>query len=47
VNPDSSDVQVFRFAQSAEKPAGLYRGRQSFQSPLLPGLKIPVTKIFQ
>ena len=47
VDPEMKTVDVYRFAESAEEPAGTYSGRQKFASPLFPGLQISVAKIFQ
>jgi Uma2 family endonuclease len=46
VDPDLKEVHVYHLAKSVDRPAGVYRARQSFQSPLLPGLRISVAKFF-
>lgn len=47
VDPDSKRIQVYHLADSAEKPAGTYRGKECFQSRLFPGLRISLAKVFQ
>jgi Uma2 family endonuclease len=47
VDPDRKEVQVYRLEESADMPAAVCRGRQKIESPLLPGLKIPVANIFK
>jgi Uma2 family endonuclease len=47
VDPESKTVEVYRFAESVDEPAGTYAGRQKFASPLFPGLQISVARIFQ
>lgn len=47
VDPDLKEVHVYHLSKSADRPAGIYRARQSFQTSLLPGLKISVAKIFK
>lgn len=45
-DPALQEVQVYHLTQSAEKPAGVYKARQSFLSQLFPNYKISVAKIF-
>jgi len=47
VDPELKEVQVFRFAESVGTPVATLRGRQALTTPLLPGLKIPLPKVFQ
>jgi Uma2 family endonuclease len=47
IDPDAKRVHVYRLGDSAEEPAGIFGIRQKFESPLFPGLKISVAKIFQ
>lgn len=47
VDPDRKEVQVYRLEESADIPAVVCRGRQKIESPLLPGLRIPVAKVFK
>lgn len=46
INPELREVQVFRFVESADLPAGTYSGAAEFESPLFPGLKVSLTRIF-
>ena len=46
VDPELKQVQVYHLGESADLPAGIYSGKQKFESPLLPGLKISVDKVF-
>jgi len=47
VDPEAKRVHVYRLGESADEPVGVYGVRQKFESPLFPGLKIPVAKVFQ
>ena len=47
VEPEARRVHVYRFSESSEAPIGVYGVRQKFESPLFPGLKVSVAKIFQ
>jgi Uma2 family endonuclease len=47
VDPELKSVQVFRFAESADAPAGTYGLEQKFTSPIFPGLTIAVAAIFK
>ena len=47
VDPERKQIQVYHLNVDAEAPVATYGVRQKFESPLLPGLKIPVSKIFQ
>ena len=47
VDPDSKQIQVFHLSESADKPASTHKGREIFQSPLFPGLRISLAKVFQ
>ena len=47
VDPDLENIQVYRLAESSDVPVGTFGVKQKFQTPLLPGLKIPVAKIFE
>jgi len=47
VDPEARRVHVYRLAESAEEPDGSYGVRGKIESPLFPGLKIPVAKVFQ
>jgi len=47
VDPELKQVQVYRLAESADVPVATYNVKQTFESHLLPGLKVRVAKIFQ
>jgi Uma2 family endonuclease len=47
VDPELKEVQGYRFAESSGTPAATLRGRQSLTTPLLPGLRIPLAKVFK
>src|SRR6266498_3271465 len=47
VDPEAKRVHVYRLGESADAPAGAYGVRGKIESPLFPGLKIPVAKVFQ
>ncbi len=47
VDPEGKQIQVFHLTKAAESPAGVYKARQSFLSPLFAGRKISVAKIFR
>jgi Uma2 family endonuclease len=47
VDPETKRVHVYRLGESADEPAGTYGVRGKIESPLFPGLKIPVAKVFQ
>lgn len=45
-DPDARSVRVFRFCESAEAPSAVYCEGDVFETPLLPGLKVEVARIF-
>ncbi len=47
VNPELREIQVYHLDKDADVPAATYGEGQKFESPLLPGLKIPVAKVFE
>ncbi len=47
VDPEREHIQVYHLSKSADVPDGTYSGKQKFGSPLLPGFKISVEKIFR
>ena len=47
VDPEAKRLHVYRLRESADEPVGTYGVRRKFESPLFPGLKIPVAKVFQ
>ena len=47
VDPEARRVQVYRLGESADEPVGTSGVRGKIESPLFPGLKIPVAKVFQ
>ena len=40
-------IAVFRFANAIDTPAGTYGVRRKFDSPLFPGLKIDLARVFE
>ena len=47
VDPELKEVQVYRFAESAGTPVATLRGKQTLTTLLLPGLRIPLAKVFR
>ena len=47
VDPSTKRIQIFRFEESVKEPAAVVSGRQMLTSPIFPGLKIPVVRVFQ
>jgi len=47
VDPARKKISVYRFAEGIDTPAGTYGIKQKFQSPLLPGLKIDLSRVFE
>jgi len=47
VDPELKQAQVYRLAESADAPAATYNVKQTFETRLLPGLKVRVARIFQ
>jgi len=47
VDPELKNVQVFRFAESADAPVATYGIKQKFVSPIFPGLGVVVADIFK
>ena len=47
VDPDAQTIAVYRLAEDPEKPLRTYQAGQSLQSPLLPGLMIPLNDVFR
>jgi len=47
VDPEAKRVLVYRLGESVDEPVGTYGVRGKIESPLFPGLKIPVAKVFQ
>ena len=47
VDPAMKQIAVFRFAKAIDTPAGTYGVRQKFDSPLFPGLKIHLARVFE
>ena len=46
VDPEALEVTVYHLRKSADVPASIYKEKHKFQTPLLPGLRISVAKIF-
>ena len=46
VDPDSKGIAVYRLRENAETPAATYGENETFESELLPGLKIETSRIF-
>lgn len=46
VDPDSEQVEVYDFAESAAEPAGVYSRHQKFKSRVLPKFTVRVADIF-
>jgi Uma2 family endonuclease len=47
VDTELKEVHVSHFAKSPDKPVGIYKIKQTIQTPLLPGLKFSVKEIFE
>lgn len=47
VDTDKKQVAVYRFGKSIEEPVAVLAGRQKLATPLLPGLVLPLPKIFE
>jgi len=47
VDPAVKKILVYRFAKGIDIPVGTFGVRQKFESPLLPGLKIDVPRVFE
>jgi len=47
IDPGLKQVQVYHLGRSSAVSMATYREKQSFASPLLPGLKISVAKVFK
>jgi Uma2 family endonuclease len=47
VDPNRKRVEIFHFGESIDVPFGTFGTRQSFESPLFPGLKIGVARVFE
>ncbi len=47
VDPDRKRIEVYNLAESPDRPSDIYSGRRKISSPLLPGLEIPVAKVFK
>ncbi len=45
-DPDRKTIEVFVNAEKGFRPEALYAGAEVLRSPLLPGLEIPVTRVF-
>jgi Uma2 family endonuclease len=47
VDPDASEITVYRFEESPDEPVAVLGRRQTLKTPLLPGLKIRVADVFR
>jgi Uma2 family endonuclease len=47
VDKDKKQVTVYRFAKSIGAPVAVVSGRQKLTTPLLPGLSLPLSKVFE
>jgi len=47
VDPAARKVSVYRFADAVATPVGTYGVKQKFESPLFPGLKIELSRVFE
>ena len=47
VDKDKKQVAVYRFEKSIEEPVNILSGKQKLTTPLLPGLALPLTKVFE
>ena len=47
VDPELKEVHIYRLEKSADTPAAVCRLKHKIETPLFPGLKISVAKIFQ
>jgi Uma2 family endonuclease len=47
VFPDTREVHVYLLQESREQPARKLKGNDAIETPLLPGLRIPLSKIFK
>ncbi len=46
VDPDAETIEVLELRRRGYERAGLYKKTDTLQSPLLPGLKIPLREVF-
>jgi Uma2 family endonuclease len=46
VDPAVKKISVYRFDEAIDTPVGTYGVRQKFESPLFPGLKIELSRVF-
>ncbi|MBI5772809.1 MAG: Uma2 family endonuclease [Verrucomicrobia bacterium] len=47
VDKDRKTVAVYRFEKSIEEPVATLSGKQKLATPLLPGLALPLPKVFE
>ncbi|NBV23261.1 MAG: Uma2 family endonuclease [Proteobacteria bacterium] len=47
VDTDTREISAFHLQTSADKPAGVYAGKQKLTSPLLPGFKLALAEVFE
>jgi Uma2 family endonuclease len=47
VDPATKKISVYRFAERIDTPFATYGIRQKFESPLFPGLKIDLARVFE
>jgi Uma2 family endonuclease len=47
VDKEKKEVAVYRFAENISEPVTTVRGRQKLTTPLLPGLKLALAKVFE
>jgi Uma2 family endonuclease len=47
VDKDKKQVAVYRFEKNIEAPVAILSGKQKLATPLLPGLSLPLTKVFE
>ncbi len=47
VDPTVKKIEVYRFSTTIDIPVGTFGVRQKFAAPLLPGLKIELSRVFE
>lgn len=46
VDPDTLRISVYRLQENAESPERVYQGSDVIETPLMPGLNVPLDRIF-
>ncbi|NBV23260.1 MAG: Uma2 family endonuclease [Proteobacteria bacterium] len=47
VDKEKKEVAIYRFAEAIGEPVAVVRGRQLLTTPVLPGLKLKLTEVFE